>query len=301
MESWRNNRAVFWASSLPPIVWLALFFIAPMAIVWGYSFGENRGIADVVISGTFANYARAFEPLYLSILWKSVWVAGITTLLCLILGFPVALAITFAPERTRIWLLLIIMLPFWTNLLVRTYALMGWLRETGYINTGIGWLWANASGLMTVIGLAPLGDFEPFKLLYSNSAVIIGLVYVHLPFMVLPLYAALDRLDRSLLEASLDLGASHVQTMAKIVVPLALPGILSGILITFVPALGSYLTPDLLGGPDSQMIANIIERQFKRANDWPFGAALSFLLMYATFILIAIQAVSAKRNAREDR
>jgi spermidine/putrescine transport system permease protein len=119
---------------------------------------------------------------------------------------------------------------------------------------------------------------------------------VHLPFMVLPLYSALDRLDKSLLEASLDLGAGHMRTLFKVVVPLALPGIASGILITFIPALGAYLTPDLLGGPDSQMIANVIERQFKRANDWPFGAAMSFVLMYLTFIAIAIQALLAKRT-----
>jgi spermidine/putrescine transport system permease protein len=147
-----------------------------------------------------------------------------------------------------------------------------------------------------MVGLSPLTRFEPLELLHNNFAVIFGLVYVHLPFMVLPLYSALDRLDRSLLEASLDLGAGHFRTMMMVVVPLALPGIASGILITFIPALGAYLTPDLLGGPDSQMIANIIERQFKRANDWPFGAALSFLLMYMTFIAIALQAMLAKRK-----
>ena len=129
-----------------------------------------------------------------------------------------------------------------------------------------------------------------------------GLVYVHLPFMVLPLYSALDRMDRSLIEASLDLGAGHLRTICSIVVPLALPGIVSGILITFIPALGAYLTPDLLGGTDSQMIANVIERQFKRANDWPFGAALSFLLMYLTFIAIALQApVAAAAEAEAAR
>jgi spermidine/putrescine transport system permease protein len=143
---------------------------------------------------------------------------------------------------------------------------------------------------MTLVGLQPLGDFTPLQLLYNNFAVVVGLVYVHLPFMVLPLYAALDRLDKSLIEASLDLGAGHMRTMFSIVIPLAMPGIISGIIITFVPALGAYLTPDLLGGPDSQMIANVIERQFKRANDWPFGAALSFLLMYATFAAIAFRA-----------
>jgi spermidine/putrescine transport system permease protein len=138
-------------------------------------------------------------------------------------------------------------------------------------------------------------------MMHTNFAVIVGLVYVHLPFMVLPLYSALDRLDKSLLEASLDLGAGHMRTLFKVVVPLALPGIASGILITFIPALGAYLTPDLLGGPDSQMIANVIERQFKRANDWPFGAALSFLLMYLTFVAIAVQALlGRKKGARHE-
>ena len=166
------------------------------------------------------------------------------------------------------------------------------------MNFALEWLWNNASGFMTLIGLQPLGEFEPLTLLYNNFAVVVGLVYVHLPFMVLPLYSALDRMDRSLMEASLDLGAGHLKTIFLVVVPLAAPGIASGILITFIPALGSYLTPDLLGGTDSQMIANVIERQFKRANDWPFGAALSFLLMYLTFIAIALQALVQRRSDR---
>ena len=154
---------------------------------------------------------------------------------------------------------------------------------------------------MTLVGLQPLGEFQPLQLLHNNFAVVVGLVYVHLPFMVLPLYAALDRLDKSLLEASLDLGAGHLRTLFLIVVPLALPGIISGMHHHLHPALGAYLTPDLLGGPDSQMIANVIERQFKRANDWPFGAALSFLLMYVTFAAIALRAyclAAAKARGR---
>jgi spermidine/putrescine transport system permease protein len=126
--------------------------------------------------------------------------------------------------------------------------------------------------------------------------VVVGLVYVELPFMVLPLYAALDRLDRSLLEASLDLGAGRWRTLWEVAAPIALPGVVSGVIITFIPALGAYLTPDLLGGPDSQMIANVIERQFKRANDWPFGAALSFVLMYLTFLALAAQGLWARRR-----
>lgn len=296
-QSWRKAKSVFALVLGPPLFWLVLFFLIPLAIVWVYSFGTNIGLTQIAFTGTFSNYARAIEPLYVGIFIKSVGVAALTTGLCIVLGFPVALAITFAPDKLKAWLILLIMLPFWTNLLIRTYALIAVLRDEGYVNMTLNWLWTHAGGLMSFAGLEPLGDFVPLQLLHNNFAVVFGLVYVHLPFMVLPLYSALDRLDRSLLEASLDLGAGHARTMLQIVVPLALPGIASGILITFIPALGAYLTPDLLGGPDSQMIANIIERQFKRANDWPFGAALSFLLMYMTFIAIALQSVLAKRNA----
>lgn len=290
MQPWTLHKRMFLAVSAAPMAWLTAFFIVPLAVVWLYSFGRNAGLTEIEISGTFANYARALEPLYLQIFIKSAAVAALTTLICLIVGFPVALAITFASARWRPWMLLAIMLPFWTNLLIRTYALIAVLRTEGYANKSLGWLW---DGVAPYLGLAP---FEPLPLLYNNFAVVLGLVYVHLPFMVLPLYAALDRLDKSLIEASLDLGAGHLRTLMTIVAPLAAPGIISGVIITFVPALGAYLTPDLMGGTDSQMIANVIERQFKRANDWPFGAALSFLLMYATFILIALQAARARRG-----
>ena len=294
-QSWKQAKAVFAGALGPPLLWLVLFFLVPLAIVWAYSFGNNDGLTEIAITGTFKNYARAIEPLYLKIFIKSVWVAAITTGLCLVIGFPVALAITFASEKTKTWLLLLIMLPFWTNLLIRTYALIAVLRTEGYVNMGLEWLWKGGGTIGALLGLAPIGEFQPLELLHNNFAVILGLIYVHLPFMVLPLYSALDRLDKSLLEASLDLGAGHMRTLFKVVVPLALPGIASGVLITFIPALGAYLTPDLLGGPDSQMIANVIERQFKRANDWPFGAAMSFLLMYLTFIAIAIQAVLSRK------
>ncbi len=297
-QSWRRAKAAFAAIALPPLTWLLLFFLIPLAVIWAYSFGENTGPVTIDLTGTFANYLRAIEPIYLEIFWKSILIAGLTTILCLVIGFPVALAIAFASPRTKTWLLMLIMLPFWTNLLIRTFALVAVLRENGYVNFALEWLWNNASWAMTLAGFQPLGEFEPLKLLYNNAAVVVGLVYVHLPFMVLPLYSALDRMDRSLMEASLDLGAGHLRTILLVVVPLAAPGIASGVLITFIPALGAYLTPDLLGGTDSQMIANVIERQFKRANDWPFGAALSFLLMYLTFIAIAIQTTLQRRADR---
>ena len=282
---------VFAAVGLPPVVWLFALFLAPLAVIWAYSFGENRTLVDIAITGSWGNYARALKPLYLAILLKSMGFAALTTVLCFILGLPVALAITFAGRRAKLLLLVAIMLPFWTNLLIRTYALMAILRTEGLINAGLGALW----------GLVPgLPPFEPLPLINNNFAVVVGLVYVHLPFMVLPLYAALDRLDRSLIEASLDLGAGHLATLWRVVVPLALPGIVSGIIITFIPALGAYLTPDLLGGTNSQMIANVIERQFRSANDWPFGAALSFLLMYLTFAALMVQAIISRRSAERE-
>lgn len=297
-ESWAKSRGVFGVVLAPPAVWLAVFFLVPMAIIWAYSFGENITLTRIGVTGTLANYAHALSPLYLKIIWKSLWFAAATTALCLVAAFPVAIAITFAPEKTKVWLLLLIMLPFWTNLLVRTYALMAVLRDEGYVNFALGLLWNGASHLTGALG-HPLPPFAPLELLHNNFAVIFGLVYVQLPFMVLPLYAALDRLDRSLLEASLDLGHGHFSTFARVVVPLAMPGIISGVLITFIPSVGAYLTPDLLGGPSSQMIANVIEGQFKTADDWPFGAALSFLLMYMTFAAMAVQAAAAR--ARRER
>ena len=293
-QDWKADRKAFWAVSSLPLGWTLLFFLVPMSFVWLYSFGSNVGLTEIEISGTLDNYKRATEWLYLSIFLKSFAVAALVTVICLVVGFPVAMALTFATDKWRPWLLLGIMLPFWTNLLIRTYALMMMLGTQGYANKALGGLWGGASWLRTLVGLDPLATWEPVQLLYNNFAVVLGLVYVHLPFMVLPLYAALDRLDKSLIEASLDLGAGHLRTLFKVVMPLALPGIIAGIMITLIPALGAYLTPDLMGGTDSQMIANVIERQFKRANDWPFGAALSFLLIYVMFALIALQALRRK-------
>ncbi|WP_295531624.1 ABC transporter permease [Novosphingobium sp. Chol11] len=262
-----------------PALWIVLFFVVPLSVIWAYSFGRTLGLTEVAVTGTLANYQRVFDPVYLLIFGKSLFFAGFTTAICLVIGFPYALVMTFASNRGKVLLLLGIMLPFWTNLLVRTYALMAILRTEGWINS--------------FAGLFGLG---PFEMLHTNFAVIVGLVYVHLPFIVLPLYSTLDRLDRSLLEASLDLGAGHLRTIFQVVVPIAWPGIASAVMLCFIPALGSYLTPDLLGGPDSQMIASVIERQFKRANDWPFGAALSFMLMYLTLAALLVRAWQDRRK-----
>jgi spermidine/putrescine transport system permease protein len=302
MESWRKNPKVFWALNLPPSLWLLIFFIIPLSLVFILSFGERRGIIDVDITGTLDNYARALEPLYLQIMWKSIVVAGLATVACLLVAYPVAFAIAFAPNRWKPLLLLAVILPFWINVLIRTYALIAVFRTRGQINFGLEWMWDRANGLLMFFGLGQyqlLGErFEPLVLLYNNFAVVLGIVYAFLPFMVLPLYANIEKLDRSYIEASLDLGAGQWRTFFSVTFPLTWHGAVSGIIIVFIPALGAFYIPELLGGPDSQLIGNVIERQFKSANDWPFGAALSFLLMYATFGALALRAYLSGRAER---
>jgi spermidine/putrescine transport system permease protein len=293
----RSGPALFGLLAAPPAAWLTAFFLAPMAIIWAYSLGENVSLTQIVVDGSLGAYSHAFQPLYLRIIGKSLIFAAITTAFCLVIGFPVAVAMAFARPRTKAWLLLLVMLPFWTNLLIRTYALMAVLRTEGYVNLTLGWAWRSVAALMAFVGVQA-SPFHPLVLLHTDGAVVLGLVYVQLPFMILPLYATLDRLDRSLLEAGLDLGASQIGAFARIVAPMAAPGMVSGIVLTLIPSVGAYLTPDLLGGPSSLMIANVIERQFRSADDWPFGAALSFLLIYLTLICVAAQALAARPRPR---
>jgi spermidine/putrescine transport system permease protein len=295
VESWREQPVVFWTFVLPGSLWLLCFFLAPLALIWLYSFGERAGPVDIVVTGTLDNYFAAFDPIYLGLFWKSFWIAGLATAATLVIAFPVALAVSFAPPRLKPLLLLLVILPFWTNLLIRTYAMIAVLRTRGYANFGLEALWDLLGAASGPVGIA-LPAFEPLELLYNNAAVVIGIVYVYLPFMVLPLYATLARLDRSYLEASLDLGAGQLHTFMSIVVPLSRPGIVSGVILVLVPALGTFLISDLLGGPDSQLIGNVIDRQFKAANNWPLGAAMSFVLMYATFAALALRALLAERD-----
>jgi spermidine/putrescine transport system permease protein len=294
LESWRDNRGAFWLLGLPGTFWLVIFFLIPLGIIWAMSFGEKTSITDIAITGTLSNYIRTFDAVYVQILLKSVWISAIATALCLAIAYPIAFGICFAPAKWKPWLLLAIILPFWINLLIRTYALIAVFRTNGYVNYTLEFFY-NLCGLSLLFG-----PFQPLEMLYNNFAVVAGLVYVYMPFMVLPLYATIERLDRSFLEASLDLGASQWRTFLSVTVPLTMPGIISGIILVFIPCLGSFLTPDLLGGANAVMIGNVIERQFKAANDWPFGAALSFLLMYATFIALALRSFATRGSRGVD-
>lgn len=295
MESWKDNKLAFWIFAIPGTFWLVVFFIAPLAIVWALSFGEQVSLVDTKVTGTLKNYTRALaDPVYLKIIWKSVWLSLIATGLCLAIAYPIAFFISFLRGRWKLLLLVAIILPFWINLLIRTYALLTVFRTRGLVNFGLEWLYD------TLFLNHIFGRFEPLELLYNNFAVAAGLVYVFMPFMVLPIYASIERLDKSYLEASLDLGANQFTTFVRVTVPLTMPGIVSGIILVFIPMLGSFLIPDLLGGTNAQMIGNVIERQFKAANDYPFGAALSFLLMYATFGALAFRAFYQSKKSGED-
>jgi spermidine/putrescine transport system permease protein len=302
LENWRRQPWVFLTFIAPGALWLLLFFLIPLVWIWLFAVGERQGPVDIVVTWTMSNYAEALQPIYLQLFLKTLWIAIVSTIVCLVVAFPVALSICFAPERYKNILLLLVILPFWTNMLIRTYAMIAMLRQNGFLNDGIGALWTAVKFLLTPVGLGELmGDrFQPLALLYNNSAVIMGIVYIYLPFMVLPLYANLEKLDRSLVEASLDLGASQVRTFFEVIVKLARPGIVSGIILVFIPALGTFLISDLLGGPDSQLIGNVIERQFRAANNLPLGAALSFLLLYLTFIALALRAWFAARGEKAD-
>jgi spermidine/putrescine transport system permease protein len=256
---------------LPARAWMALFFAVPLAIVGAYSFLTRGDYGGVEQPWTLENLTRLADPLYLAILWRSIWIAALATLLCALLGFPLALFISRAGRRKNLYLQLVL-LPFWTSFLVRTYAWLFILRDTGLVNTVLARLHLIAA---------------PLPLLYNDGAVLTGLVYNFLPFFVLPMYATLERLDPALVEAAYDLGARPFATLWRVVIPVSAPGLVAGSVLVFVPCLGAYLTPDLLGGGKSVMLGNLVQNQFTTARDWPFGAAASLVLMLASALLLA--------------
>ncbi|MGQ9633901.1 MAG: ABC transporter permease [Bryobacteraceae bacterium] len=263
----RRLRTIFLA---PSALVMLLLVAVPMAVVLSYSFLTRGAYGGVEWPLTLENWRRLADPLYLHILARTVALAAAATALCLMLGFPLALFISRAGARKNLYLYLVI-LPFWTSFLVKTYAWMFLLRETGVINAAL-------------MGLGLIR--EPLGMLYTPGAVLVGLVYGHLPFMVLPLYAALERMDRSLLEAAADLGARPWQAALRVLVPLAAPGIRAGCVLVFIPCLGAYLTPDLLGGSKTVMAGNVIQNQFTLARDWPFGSAAALALMAIVLTLL---------------
>jgi spermidine/putrescine transport system permease protein len=255
---------------LPTWLAMALLFAAPLAIVLAYSLLTRGVYGGVEHPWTGESYQRLIDPLYLVILLRSFTMALVATALCLVFAFPAALFISRAPRHKNLYLQLV-MLPFWTSFLVRTYAWLFLLRDTGLINTAL-----QSLGII----------HEPLQMLYTNGAVLLGLVYGYLPFMVLPIYAILERLDPSLTEAAADLGARPLRAVFSVIVPLSKPGIIAGCVLVFIPCLGAYLTPDLLGGGRTVLVGNLVQNQFTTARDWPFGSAVSILLMALVTALV---------------
>ena len=254
----------------PAGVTMYLLFLAPLGIIAVYSLLARGAYGGISSDLTLDNYRRLFDPLYATILVRTFLMAATATAGCLLLGFPLALFISRAGQRKNLYLQLV-MLPFWTSFLVRTYAWMFLLRDTGLINSAL---------------VATHIIREPLPLLYNNWAVFVGLVYGYLPFVVLPLYSTLDRLDPSLLEASADLGARPWQTLTRVMIPLCKPGFVAGAVLVFIPCLGAFLTPDLLGGSKTVLAGNLIQNQFTTARDWPFGSAVSLILMAIVMALL---------------
>jgi spermidine/putrescine transport system permease protein len=263
----RRLRAIFIA---PAAALMFVSLVVPSAIICVYSLLTRGAYGGVERPFTLENYARLFDPLYAVIFLRSLWIAGVSTALCLLLGFPLALFIARAGARKNLYLSLVI-LPFWTSFLIRTYAWMFLLRDTGLINTVL-----QAMGVIR----------EPLPMLYNDGAVILGLVYGFLPFTVLPLYATLERLDQSLLEAAADLGSKPWDALWRVTMPLCAPGIRAAAILVFVPCLGTYLTSDLLGGSKTILIGNLVQNQFTASRDWPFGAAASLALMVVAMMLL---------------
>jgi spermidine/putrescine transport system permease protein len=257
---------------LPGLALLVFLFYLPQLLMLLVSLGRRTAYGGVERGLSLANYFRAVEPLYLGILWRSLLLAAVTTLLCLLVGYPVAWWLARrAPARWRNALLALVILPFWTSFLVRMYAWIVLLRSEGVVNLALG-----------SVGL-PRAD-----LLYNDFAVVLGQLYGELPFMIIPLYVSLEKLDPSLLEAAADLGADARRAFTGVVVPQTMPGIVAGCVLVFIPSLGAYLAPDLLGGGKTAYIGNLIQSQFAVARDMPFGAALSFVLSLAVVLLLLV-------------
>lgn len=258
---------------LPGTAWLLLFFVVPLLVILLYSFLERGIYGGVVWKFTLENYQRLHEVVYWVVLWRSILWAFLTTVACLLIGYPIAFFIATRPPRWRNALLLLIIIPFWTNFLVRTYSWMVLLRTEGVIN----------------LGLQSLGIVDhPVVRLFTPFAVVIGLIYGYLPFMILPLYSTIERFNFSLVEAAHDLGANDWRTFFRVIFPLTLRGIVAGSLLVFIPSVGAFITPDILGGAKTLMIGSLIQSQFLRSRNWPFGSVLSIIMMTVVVIPILL-------------
>jgi len=251
--------------AIPAVIWLVLFFLLPLVIVVLVSFMTRGANGTIVLPFTFRYYQAIFGPIYFPVFIKSIWIALLATVICLLSGYPLAFFVsTRKTKRAQNIALFLVILPFWTNFLVRTYAWRVLLGTDGTIN-----------GILMNLHLIS----QPLELLNTRFAVIIGLIYGDLPFMVLPIYASIERFDFRLVEAAHDLGANDWKAFWRVVLPLTMPGVIAGCILVFIPAIGAFITPDLLGGTQGLMIGNLINQEFHGTGNWPLGSAASVVMM----------------------
>lgn len=255
----------------PSLLWLVVFFIIPMLIVIAVSLSSRTPYGEIIFRWTLGNYARFFDALYISIFAQTLFVAAVTTVCTIFMGYPLAYYIAGMPPQIRQKGLILCMIPFWINFIIRSYAWVIILRTQGVINT-----------ILLKLGIVDL----PVQFLYNEGAVMIGMVYALLPFMILPVYVSIEQLDHRLLEAAADLGASPFRAFRKITLPLTMPGIAAGTILVFISSLGMFVIPDVMGGSKAALVGNVIQNQFLSARDWPFGSALSILLALLSLVLI---------------
>jgi spermidine/putrescine transport system permease protein len=253
----------------PANLYLFLFVVVPLLLVAGLSFLSRGTYGQVEFRFNISNYTRLFDALYGKILVYSLGVGVATTVLCLLIGYPLAYYLARSPARQRSLLLFLILLPFWTNFIIRIYAWIMILRSQGFLDMVLQWAHITHA---------------PLNILYTPTAVMIGMVYEFLPFMVLPLFTSLEKIENSLLEAAADLGAPPWVAFLRVTLPLSVPGMIAGTILTFIPAMGMFVVPDLMGGAKTILIGNVIRNQFLTARDWPFGAAASMILMLMTMV-----------------
>lgn len=274
--------------ALPTTLWLFVLLIIPLFLTTVISFGQRSPDGDVIFTFTFDNYIRlagystdcpdgqasCFDPLYVNILWRSLSLAFNTTALVILMAYPLAYFIARATPKQRNMFLFMVLIPLWTNFVIRVYAWMMLLRKEGAINVIIGWV----AGMLHI-------PFTPLEMLYTPGAVLVGMVYEFLPFMILPIYTSLEKIDNSLYEAAADLGANAFRTFLRVTLPLSMPGVVAGTILVFIPVMGTFIVSDILGGRQVILVGNLIQRQFLDARDPTFGSAASLILMVMTLIV----------------
>lgn len=272
--------------AFPAAFWLIVFFLIPLLFVAAFAFFQRGMYGEIIMSFTFENITRVFDSLYLEIMWKTFVIAIVTTVLCLIVGYPFAYTVTVVDRKWQSILLLLATIPFWINFLVRSYAWIVILRTQGLVNTLL-----LKSGIIS----------EPLNLLYNTPAVILGMVYTLLPFMILPVYASIEQLDKRKLEAAYDLGASPLKAFWNVTLPMTMSGVVTGSILVFISSIGMFVVSDIMGGSKVALIGNVIQNQFLGARDWPFGSALSLFIVLFSVLFIYLYYRAAKVYNYEGR